>query len=835
MADTILPVQLNKGLDLVTTPLLVQEGALIDCLNYELTDIAGYRRIDGYEAFDGYPDGGIGEYFQITLVATNPANQSLIVPGSVITVNSVAPPGVDVVGDPLTEDVGVILASMGSNIYRYVPFESVADVGAGTAINIRTPAGTTFAGTSTTNPVDGRDLGEDVQTYAANLRTYSSVLRSLVAETPTSIAGLWRLDNEVFAAIDARSLIMVVNDAFNGPYPVAGMLIRHKGTIYRVLSPVELPRTLAPVPGEVALALQPVATNGAVSNNVEHVSSNYTTISVIGSSANDTTQSDYAYVVKFNRPRTSSVRGVTALAPIVGIPFDAGSYALEALPLNSAVTIKNTSGGSIQISGIIQHVQIDSGSFPAGTAAGTMYIALAGTAVNGSMILDNYVIHLGFSTYLANVNAFNPHNTILGVKLAGTAMLNRANTRYVSIQANFTGSLDTRAAYVATGTTRAGVVTSNYYGNVVSNPNEDADIPKYVACHVGKLALGFAQGSVILSVQGEPLNYSGVQGAIEIATGDPVTGLLEMPGETLAVFGKRAIRKITGFTDTDTTLGSLAAGSSCFDYTAVLVGQTAVYTGVHGITSLEQSASYGDFVGQRLSDRISVWLRPKLVYDTAKIETGGVVCAIPVRAKQQYRLFLKTGDVVSCTLTEEGPRIMLSRYGLGGDILYPYAWTSDTDDDGQEMIHVRWDATGRETETYTLDRGWGFNGQYFNHYFDMAHVFNKSGSQFMGVERARLYGQGYGIATLNIKSAGIEGDFDQDFHEAIQDISMPATPYVFYDRMQPVMSIVDQANWGVGVKLRIQNTTEEGSAVTEPSHICQVFVLHNRTEGAGDN
>ena len=47
------PVALNQGLDLVTTPMLVEPGALIDCLNYEMTDTSGYRRIDGYEKYDG--------------------------------------------------------------------------------------------------------------------------------------------------------------------------------------------------------------------------------------------------------------------------------------------------------------------------------------------------------------------------------------------------------------------------------------------------------------------------------------------------------------------------------------------------------------------------------------------------------------------------------------------------------------------------------------------------------------------------------------------------------------------------------------------------------------
>ena len=67
MADSILPIPLNLGLDLVTPPLMVEPGSLIDCLNYEMTDTAGYRRIDGYEQYDGFPNGDLNEYYIISL------------------------------------------------------------------------------------------------------------------------------------------------------------------------------------------------------------------------------------------------------------------------------------------------------------------------------------------------------------------------------------------------------------------------------------------------------------------------------------------------------------------------------------------------------------------------------------------------------------------------------------------------------------------------------------------------------------------------------------------------------------------------------------------------
>jgi hypothetical protein len=43
------------GLDLVTPSLQKSPGRCIDALNYEPTTVGGYRRINGYERFDGRP------------------------------------------------------------------------------------------------------------------------------------------------------------------------------------------------------------------------------------------------------------------------------------------------------------------------------------------------------------------------------------------------------------------------------------------------------------------------------------------------------------------------------------------------------------------------------------------------------------------------------------------------------------------------------------------------------------------------------------------------------------------------------------------------------------
>ncbi len=59
-------IMLNGGLDLVTPPLFVEPGRLIDCLNYECVDKVGYKRIEGFERYDGGGSPSASRYWQAT-------------------------------------------------------------------------------------------------------------------------------------------------------------------------------------------------------------------------------------------------------------------------------------------------------------------------------------------------------------------------------------------------------------------------------------------------------------------------------------------------------------------------------------------------------------------------------------------------------------------------------------------------------------------------------------------------------------------------------------------------------------------------------------------------
>lgn len=860
MADTVVPISLNIGLDTITPPLMAEAGSLISCLNYELTDTVGYRRIDGYERYDGFPNGNIFEYFRIGLTATDPLEQALLVPGTVIYRSDFGnnPVAIGVIAGgpfdsnydivPLRPQDSFILIEeflVQSNGIDYIQLESnqglLRILGEGSVL------GSTFTGYSPNGEEIDLSISGTLQEggtlvpvkeYLDNLRAYSSALRGEVISAPAPIAGIYWFNDRLLAAVNALEVTLLQPAA--DPTPKEGRLFEWNGTRYRLL---KVTLTDEDVDNTYILSLMPIGDATTTSDDLVEVGFDGVAIQTwqsgtSGSGNPNSDNSKVAYMGYFKNYNISTTRGFVPLPSAYDVNYDAGNYSSAFGP---PITFDENSvyyavgvDGTVLKTRLTNLVQTE-GTFSDGSSSGRVqFIVTEVVAGTRDYIMDNDEIHIEYPTTVDSrvLTVSEPSDPSY---VAGTGALDINNTKYQWISANFYGRTEGDAAYGATGASAAFWANTHGYGIITTGVDEALDTPKYLAFHAGKLALGYARGSVILSVAGSPYNYNGEDGALEFATGDRITGLLEMPGETLAVFGLRSVRKITGTTDTDTRLGTISGSSGCFDYTAVLVGQDAVFTGVSGISTLQQTAAYGDFAGTRLSDRVANWLRPKLVAGFESFQRPGIILAYPVRNKNQYRLVLSTGETVILTVTSEGPKITLLNHGLIGETKVPYSWSSNTDINGQERIHVTWEERNKTSQVIELESGWGFDGRTFRHFFDTAYLFNANGSMYSGIEKVRLFGQGYGVATLDVKSSGIEDDFQQPYHNRIQDISLPRVIENIYDNMKPVTNIVDQANWGLGIKLRFAGTQNEGSEATEPPHICQALVLHVRTNGALDS
>jgi hypothetical protein len=847
---------------------MVEPGALIDCLNYEVTDTAGYKRIDGYEKYDGYPNGALYEFYRFHITAVDSGNQSKVAVGAIISR----------IGDAGKTDIGVIVGNAGGDYYDVVPRDSLdsfiideqflvqyngggfillaSEAGLLKIKGTPDPLGDEFVITALdgsgdfdievdSTPIPGREIITDPTAYIEQIRTYSAVLRTLVQDAPGDIAGLYWFEDRLICAVDALRITLTLTHG--AATPPLGTRMRWNGMVYRLayISFVQYQ-----VNDYWTVVLYPLEPTTDVDDDLVEIDTLGSTINtwVTDVTINGTPlthDSDYAVLGYFNNPNTDPDRGFTYMTPAVSFNYDAGLYTGDdfAPPLtidasiasNTEYYLINVGEGvatRVYLSGITQ----TTGDFMAGTAEGWAQIVV-GEVVAGARdyAKDNDEIHNAYPT-TGSSRVLTINGDVSSINIAGTRKLaSEGGTRYQWGTFNFYGQSSTLSAYGVTGAGRGFWANKTGYGQIRAIDDDLLDKPKYLSFHGNRLVLGYKKGAVLFSVPGEAYNFSGLDGAIEQDTGDDITGLLELPGDTLAVFGRRTIRSITGFDSNDMQLKTISGNTGAFDYTVHLVGANAVFTNATGVTTLDQSADYGDFIGRRLSDKISNWLRPKLSKTGRTIEDGGVLLAYVVRSKNQYRLVLKTGEHIVFTLLGDDIAITFSNYSFLNSKRVPAAISTEVSVDGQEHVHVAWDDDNLLNQVFELETGWGFNGAYFQNYFDVAHLFLTNSASNFGIEKARLYGRGYGIATLDIKTASVEDGFTQDFYESTQIISMPRKPELLYTRAQPVTGIIDTASWGLGTKIRIQGSNPVNSTKTEPSHTCQVLVLQVRSEGAQDD
>lgn len=849
MTDAIKIIPLDGGLDFRTPPLIAQTGTLIDTLNYEMTTDIGYRRIDGVERRDGFPNGDVTKFYSMSVTPLDG-------PGSFFNVD---------VGSIIIESntpyrrIGVVVQTIPTgNVFRYVPFDNIVTLEDGDNIAVQTYNDgyqTVYGFQVDGDVLDGRDpsVSPDPESYYETVRIYSDLLRQQVLDSENRIAGVTYSRDRSYEVRDAYF--------FEAPFlstpPNPGTVVRWKGQWYYFLEA----GVDAPYP-DTMWYFAPLGLE-AVPNNDDIVDSDGVTVYGNSSEVFRTDPADIGYMVWLHNSDTNaaqtSVRGAVTLRPANRFNFVVGSSALTDGPLLSglpdAPTYRIYAAGTSNERGVwhLEQVQTLSGSWGSGTAAGWMqgyYVGGPnfGGASQGLIVGDELYIGIkgGGGTKVGEVTS---STSIRTVQIPGTATLLVRGTRWQWGTYNFYGATGMRRLYGVNGTMKGVWATTEGYGNIYTrdSPTDFLDRPKYLNFHAGtKLGLGFEAGSYLMSVGGEPLNFSGLEGALEATTGDDITGVLSSYNDSTVIFGKRSIKRVTGTDDATLAVETISSSAGAFDYTAVNVGTTSVFTGPTGVSTLEQTDAYGDFVGQRATNAIHNWLVPRLVVKQGGIEGAGVICAFPVRAKNQYRLFLGTGDCISVHFGENGPRPMLGRYSLAGEaVKVPFAWSSEMADNGNEIIEVVWDEDfallsakvdeeiPNPRRAYDVDAGWGFDGFYFENHADLVWTFLEGGATNVTINQVRMHGYGYGLATLDVKSAGLEIDYNQPYHEQIQDISMPITPAYLYDELSPVTSIIDQGNWGLAIKLRINGTNPEGSTLTEPPHICQALQVYYDI-GAGD-
>lgn len=153
--------------------------------------------------------------------------------------------------------------------------------------------------------------------------------------------------------------------------------------------------------------------------------------------------------------------------------------------------------------------------------------------------------------------------------------------------------------------------------------------------------LFFAQGSQLTwSKPNDDTNYSATDGAGVVNVGFEIVGIKPWRGE-LFIFGRNAIKKLTGTSYANFAVSSVATNMGCVDANTINeFGGDLLFLAPDGLRTIAGTANVGDVqlnsVSRAVQDSITAL--------TETYNTAGDITAVVVRSKSQYRLFYSYVD-----------------------------------------------------------------------------------------------------------------------------------------------------------------------------------------------
>lgn len=214
--------------------------------------------------------------------------------------------------------------------------------------------------------------------------------------------------------------------------------------------------------------------------------------------------------------------------------------------------------------------------------------------------------------------------------------------RYEFVRYNFTGAAGNSRIYGVSGATNAFEFDGENYVEIVTGTS--VDTPKHVAVFRNHLFLAFQGGSLQYSPTADPTgDWVALANAGEIATGDEITGLMTLQGDSLAVFNRNRIYILQGRTPDTWNLSELSDESGAIPYSAQRIGG-GMYLDDRGLNTLRAVDVIGDFNSATISQKINKTLVPKI---------NSVVCSTRVKSRDQYLAFFENGSAISVTYSGE--------------------------------------------------------------------------------------------------------------------------------------------------------------------------------------
>ena len=827
-------VALDFGLDLTTPKPVAPSGTLSGCLNYEITDRVGLKRIDGFERFDGKLNGGCDTFWEIG------HGGGPYVVGDVVAARFIDSP-------VLSYNVlGVVVEVVSSGVFRLGVLNDsllpvirdsdglVVEIAA-TSVALAIIDQTTKSVTEHTPPSFVRDIRYATSNPAQQLeaiRTYQNYLRAQSSALPGTPVMAATYQGVHYAAAGAKRLLVT------SPGPV---------------SITSVPGTRLGCTGSGVTAtltrVEPV-TNGAILyyTDLNGTFSTATgTVTGLAGTANGSpitgatfavgtfsTSNEHAEVyfcadeqVEFRR-LAGLRKGWRPLDMGWELPFALGNNPTLPGKFDRGLGVGTQiaywiSNGSTTFTCEMNTYTVSSGVFSAGTAAGTCSVSkLVLSSGPYAPPTSGWAIYrtatIAPANKLADISGPMTYNF-----LPGLSAIAEARSMYQMRDKNFYATDGLGLLFGVSGASRAFYMNTDRFSYITTTPSETAT-PRHIGFISDSLALGYADGRVQVSVPGEPWNYSGVDGGYEYGAGYPIRGLLQMQGDTIGVFTSSGVYAVQGSNQDNYVGRTLVPNIGTVEYTVVSIGD-AVFVSPAGVVALSQSEKYGDFVGSPISFKINPLLRP------LASKLGSVVAALPVRNKNQYRLYCVDGTIFTMTF-REGKMVEATtqRYFVGrfneadsrGKFAVPLALSSVLDEDGQETLlfsHFSPNSRAQSNFLYRLDSGWGFDGTSVPAFFDLNWYFAEQPFMNKIMRKVRIDGESRGVATLAVRTAA---DYLPQYGRSVEG-NLPRVAEFVADTDKPYSRMVNVEERGLNIAVKVEHSPEFGSP--EPPHTLQTLFI----------
>ena len=275
--------------------------------------------------------------------------------------------------------------------------------------------------------------------------------------------------------------------------------------------------------------------------------------------------------------------------------------------------------------------------------------------------------------------------------------------------ANFGGGINTTKLFGCDGVNKAFEFDGDTYTQITTGMVVDR--PEHIAFHKQHLFLSFGS-SVQFSAIGDPLSWTPVLGAGEIALVDNVTCFLVQPGDqstgAMAIYSDSNTFILYGSSSEDFKLVSFNIGTGAKPYSAQNVGVSYVFDD-RGVINMQTTLNYGNFDSAALTMNI----RPFVQQRRTLISASGVN-----REKGQFRIFFSDGY---------GLYLTFSNGQMVGAMPVQFAHPVTCMCEGQKPDGSETSFFGStDGYVYRLDAGTSFDGQEIS--ANMVLVFNAIGS-----------------------------------------------------------------------------------------------------------